>query len=208
MKGFALAGIGTDVGKTIVSAIVSEAIGAVYFKPIQAGDLEYSDRHKIKAWCSEHVETLPNTFALERAMAPHEAAKLENIEMSIKDINLPKNTSKPLVLEGAGGILVPLNEKGETVLDLYAASGLPILLVARNYLGSINHTLLTIAAIQQRNLQIAGIIYTDKPSSHTEEIIEKFTKVKKLGNVLLPELIDAEFIQSEAKRFSHLNFEL
>ncbi|MCC5922342.1 MAG: dethiobiotin synthase [Crocinitomicaceae bacterium] len=208
MKGFAIAGIGTDVGKTIISAIVSEAIGATYFKPIQAGDLERSDRHKVIEWCSDKVDALPNTFALKAAMAPHEASNLENIVICLEDIQFPKNIVKPLVLEGAGGILVPLNEKGETILDLYAASALPIILVSRNYLGSINHTLLTVAAIQQRNIPIAGIIYTDEPSAHTEKIIEKFTKIKKLGNVLLPEHIDADFIRSEARRFSQLNFEL
>ncbi len=198
MKGFSIVGIGTDVGKTVVSAIVCEGLSGCYFKPIQAGDLDNSDRIKIERWCSNSIETIPEVYKLQKPMAPHAAAALENIEIDLGKIEIP-NTTKPLILEGAGGVLVPLNVKGETIADIHLKSGLPVIIVSRNYLGSINHTMLTIEALKSRGLIIEGIIYTDTPSPHTEQIIEKLTAVKKIANIPLNEDVNAEFIRRQAK---------
>jgi len=207
MKGFAIAGIGTDVGKTVVSAIVTEALEGYYFKPIQAGDLDNSDSIKVRRWCSEKVTVGEERYRLNEPMAPHKAAELDGIQLKLSDIELPK-TEQPFILEGAGGVLVPLNEKGETILDIYKKSKFPVIIVSRHYLGSINHTLLTIRVLQAENLPIAGIIYVGDESAHTEEIIEQLTKVKSLGRVPIAQEVNSAFIQQQANEFKHLVYEL
>jgi dethiobiotin synthetase len=207
MRGFAIAGIGTDVGKTVVSAIITEALEGCYFKPIQAGDLDNSDSIKVKNWCSDKITVAEELFRLTEPMAPHKAAELDGVEIRLSDIEFP-TTDQPLILEGAGGVLVPLNEKGETILAIYKKSKLPVIVVSRHYLGSINHTLLTIQALQSAGLAIAGIIYVGDASSHTEHIIEKLTKVKALGRVPIVQKVDSAFIQSQANEFKQLIYEL
>ena len=207
MKGFSIAGIGTDVGKTVVSAILAEALGAHYFKPVQAGDIDNSDSIKIKSWCSDRVQVAEETFKLLEPMAPHAAAAREGITLSLDSIEFPK-TQQPLILEGAGGVLVPLNEKGETFLDIYEKAQLPVIVISRHYLGSINHTLLTVEALKSRGLTIAGIIFVGAENKETEAIIEKLTKLNTLGRVVLSETIDADFIQQNARSFKHLVYEL
>jgi dethiobiotin synthetase len=199
MKGYAIAGIGTEVGKTVISAIVTQALNAVYFKPIQAGDLDYGDAEKVANWCDSSISIHPTQFKLERPMAPHEAARLEGKTLRVKDIIFPSH-DKPIVLEGAGGVLVPLNDEGETIADVYKASGLPVILVSRNYLGSINHTLLTIEALKNRGCEIKGVIYNGDPSPHTEDIIAKFTGINTLLHVPLATEVNAAFVQEQAKR--------
>ena len=207
MKGFAIAGIGTDVGKTVVSAIVTEAVEGCYFKPVQAGDLDNSDSIKVRKWCSDKVVISTERFRLTEPMAPHKAAELDGVEIRLSDIEFPK-TDQPLILEGAGGVLVPLNEKGDTILDVYKKSKLPIILVSRHYLGSINHTLLTIQAIKAAGLSLAGIIYVGDESEHTEHIIEKLTSVKSLGRVPIASEVNSTFIKEQANEFKHLIYEL
>ena len=206
MKGFSIVGIGTDVGKTVVSAILAEALKAAYFKPIQAGDLDNSDRIKIRKWCSDTVVDFPEAFRLSEPMAPHGAAKLDELELSVSKINFPK-TSKPLILEGAGGLLVPLNEK-ETFADVYKKAGLPAIVVSRHYLGSINHTFLTFEILKKYEIDIAGIIYVGEENKVTESIIESFYAPNVIGRVVLPEDVNSEFIKNEANKFSHLIYEL
>ena len=155
---FFITGISTEVGKTLVSAIVVKALGADYWKPIQAGDLENSDTIKIKALVGAMDTTTlhPEGVCLQTPMSPHAAAALEEIKIEIQKIVRPK-TNNNLVIEGAGGLLVPLNDR-QTVADLILPED-KIVLVSRHYLGSINHTLLTIEALRNRNLKVAGIIF-------------------------------------------------
>ena len=208
MKGFSIAGIGTDVGKTIVSALIVEAVKGAYFKPVQAGDLDRSDSIKIKEWCSSEVEVLPEIYRLTEPMAPHAAAELDGVKIVLRDITLP-STKKPLILEGAGGILVPLNEDKESMLDLYEKANLPVILVSRNYLGSINHTLMTIEILRSRDLSIHGIVYVGEPSEHTESIIERFTGVTCIGRVSLPEEeVNTAYIKLNSKQFEGLIYDV
>src|SRR5690606_18999923 len=135
-------GISTEVGKTIASAIIVEALQADYWKPVQAGDLENSDTHKVKLLISNPTSVFhQNSFALQTPMSPHAAAKIDNVTISLSKIKKP-NTKNDLVIEGAGGLLVPINEK-ETILDIIK-SDYKVIVVSRHYLGSINHTLLTV----------------------------------------------------------------
>ena len=176
-----ITGISTDVGKTIVSAIITEALKADYWKPIQAGDLENSDSHKIKDLINNATTVIhANSYALNTPASPHYAAEVDGIVIDIKNIVEPQ-TQNHLVIEGAGGILVPLNDI-EVIADLIKPD-YKVILVSRNYLGSINHTLLTIEALQSRKCHIAGIIFSGSENKASEAIILSKTGIKLLGRV-------------------------
>ena len=199
-----ITGIGTDVGKTIASAIITEALEADYWKPIQAGDLENSDSHKIQKLTSDVTSSgvernyFQNSYALNTPASPHLAAELDNLKIDLKKIKEPK-TKNHLVIEGAGGLLVPLNEK-ETIIDLIQPD-YKVIVVSRHYLGSINHTLLTIEALQNRKITIAGIIFNGDENKATEEIILSKTTLKSLGRIENEPYFDKNVIRYYADLF-------
>src|SRR5690606_20342657 len=159
-------GISTGVGKTVTAAIITEALQADYWKPIQAGDLQQSDSHTIKQLLGNSKTVIhENAYALKMAASPHASARMENTQLSSGKIKEPK-TQNHLVIEGAGGLLVPLNDT-ETIADLIKPDYL-VVLVSRHYLGSINHTLLTAEALKNRNLNIAGIVFSGDENPDTE----------------------------------------
>lgn len=169
-------GIGTEVGKTVCSAILVKALGADYWKPVQAGDLHDTDTMKVAQWTDNNLPSPhfhPEGFRLQTPMSPHAAADIDGIAIRLSDFSLPK-TNQPLIVEGAGGLMVPLNDQ-DTVLDLMQELGLPVILVSRHYLGSINHTLLSIAQLQQRGITIAGLIFNGPATPTTESIITKMS---------------------------------
>jgi dethiobiotin synthetase len=173
-------GIGTEVGKTIVSAIVVEALQADYFKPIQAGDLEYSDTDKVQELVSNsRSEFHSNSYALKTPMSPHAAAEIDQVSIEIDKITLPK-TDNHLVIEGAGGVLVPLNNNN-TILDLIH-SDYRVIVVSRHYLGSINHTLMTIQILKEKGFTIS-VIFNGTAHKTTESIIEEMTGVTVIGRI-------------------------
>jgi len=175
-----ITGIGTDVGKTIASAIVVEALEADYFKPVQAGDLSYSDTDKVKELVSNTASKFhPNSYALQTPMSPHAAADIDGVTIDIHTIKIPK-TKNDIVIEGAGGLLVPLNEK-ETILDLIS-SDYKVIVVSRHYLGSINHTLLTIQILKERGLDPV-LIFNGDAHKTTEEVIKKMTGIQVIGRI-------------------------
>ena len=187
-----ITGIGTDVGKTIASAIVVEALEADYWKPIQAGDLDNSDSHKVKSLVSNTKSQFhDNSYKLNTPASPHLAAALDGIVINLKHIKEPK-TENHLVIEGAGGILVPLNQN-DCIVDLIQED-YKVIVVSRHYLGSINHTLLTIAALQQRKIAIAGIIFSGDENKATEEIILMKTDAKFIGRIDNEPYFDANVI--------------
>lgn len=174
-------GIGTDVGKTIASSILTEYFQADYWKPIQAGDLENSDAIKVKQLVSNSKTVFhKSTYQLNTPASPHFAAIKDEITIDINKIKLPE-TENHLIIEGAGGIFVPLNEN-DTILDLIPDNA-EVVVVSRHYLGSINHTLLTINALKQANKNILGIIFNGNDTSKSEEIILQKTGLKKLFHI-------------------------
>jgi len=194
-----ITGIGTDVGKTIASAIVTEALEADYWKPIQAGDLEHSDTHKVKAYCAnKKTKFHVNAYALNTPASPHWSAALDEITIDINNINEPTTTNH-LVIEGAGGVLVPLNET-ECVIDLIK-SDYKVIVLSRHYLGSINHTLLTIEALKSRNIAVAGIIFSGNENKSTEDIILIKTKVQCIGRIDDEPYFDTNVIADYADKF-------
>ena len=194
-----ITGIGTDVGKTIASAIITEALQADYWKPIQAGDLNQSDSHKISLYIS-NTRTIvhPNSYALNTPASPHYAASLDNLVIDIKNIKEPK-TKNHLVVEGAGGILVPLNNQ-DTIADLIQPD-YKVIVVSRHYLGSINHTLMTIEALHIRKIAIAGIIFNGDENQPTESIILSKTGIKNLGRIGNEPYFDKNVIAEYADSF-------
>lgn len=192
-------GISTDVGKTIASAIITQALEADYWKPVQAGDLNDSDSHKIQKYISNNKSILhPNSYALQTPASPHLAAKIDNITIDLKKIIEPK-TKNHLVIEGAGGIFVPLNER-DCVINLIQQD-YKVIVVSRHYLGSINHTLLTIEALKNRGINIAGIIFNGNENLPSESIILNKTQLKCIGRIEEEPYFDKNVIAEYADLF-------
>lgn len=194
-----ITGIGTDVGKTIASAIVTQALEADYWKPIQAGDLDNSDSHKVKSKISNpKSQIFENSYKFNTPASPHFAAAIDGITIDLKQIKEPATTNH-LVIEGAGGILVPLNNQ-DCIIDLIQKD-YKVLLVSRHYLGSINHTLLTFEALKNRNIPLAGIIFSGDENKASEEIILAKTKAKFIGRIEEEPYFNANVIQQYADDF-------
>ena len=194
-----ITGIGTDVGKTIASAIVTEALEADYWKPIQAGDLDNSDSHKVKSFLSNTKTVIhPNSYALNTPASPHFAAEIDKITIDLKKIIEPE-TANHLVIEGAGGVFVPLNSS-DCVIDLIQPD-YKVVVVSRHYLGSINHTLLTIEALQNRKIAVAGIVFSGDENKATESIILSKTGLKCIGRIEQEPYFDQNVIKEYADLF-------
>ena len=187
--------IGTDSGKSVVSAILTEKLKADYWKPIQAGFP--TDTNFVKSLVSNSKTIFHSeSYLLKHPMSPHAAAALENTSVNLAKINLPK-TDNHLIIEGAGGLLVPINET-EFIADLISNLDTEIVLVANLYLGSINHTLLTINELQRRKISIKGIVFNGDSNLASEEVILKQAQVPCL--LRLPKLasVDKEAIKKYA----------
>lgn len=193
-KQYFVTGIDTNVGKTIISAILVEALKADYWKPIQAGDLENSDTKRVKSLVSNtQSQFFPETYSLNTPASPHYAAAVDKVNIELENFKVPQ-TNKPLIIEGAGGLMVPLNDK-YLVIDLIQKLNIPVVLVSKNYLGSINHTLLSIEILKKRNIPIKGIVFNGKPNVSTEKYIENYTKIQCLGNFEQKENINRSIIK-------------
>lgn len=195
---FFVTGIDTNIGKTVVSAIVVEALNADYWKPIQSGDLHYTDTDKVKELVNEKSILHPETYRLNNPLSPHASAKLDNISISLNSFQLPK-TNNNLIVEGAGGLLVPINEDGDYLSDIIVKLGMEVILVSKNYLGSINHTLLSIEYLKSKSISIKGIIIVGEKNESSESIITKNTKVNILHRVPMAESVTREFIKEQAE---------
>jgi len=194
-----ITGIGTDVGKTIASAIITQALEADYWKPIQAGDADNSDTHKVKRYVSNaKTQFFPNSYLLNTPASPHLAAELDNITIDLKAIEEPE-TKNHLVIEGAGGLFVPLNDT-DTIADLIQPD-YKVIVVSRHYLGSINHTMLTVEALKQKGIAIAGIVFNGDENPSTEDIILKKTGLKMIGRIENEPYFDQNVIADYADAF-------
>ncbi len=175
-----ITGIDTDSGKSVVSAILCEALHADYWKPIQAG--KPTDTDFVKNLVSNQTSKFHSeTYLLEIPASPHAAAKKEGIEIKLNTIKLP-GTSNTLIIEGAGGCLVPINDN-DFVIDIAMKFNCKIILVADLYLGSINHTLLTINELKRRNFSVAGIIFNGDENPESQQIILKHSGWKQLLHI-------------------------
>lgn len=203
MKNYFVTGIGTDVGKTVVAAILTEALEADYWKPVQAGDLDNSDTIKVKNLISNTKTVFhPEAYQLTEPMSPHAAAEIDNVNIDINNIDIP-NTNNNLIVEGAGGLMVPLNDK-DLIIDLIKKLDLEVILVSQNYLGSINHTLLSIEVLKAKGIKIAGIIFNGEKNEATESYILKYTGIKYLGAVSQHSTVDKDVVLSYKNQFNNL----
>ncbi|MBE7692858.1 dethiobiotin synthase [Tenacibaculum finnmarkense] len=199
MATYFITGISTEVGKTIASAIFTEALEADYWKPIQAGELEDSDSHKIKKFISNKKTIIhPNSYALKTPMSPHAAAEIENITIDLAKIIEPKTDNENLVIEGAGGLFVPLNNT-DTILDIIKPT-YKVIVVSRHYLGSINHTLLTVNLLKNKGFDVS-ILFSGDEHKTTEEIIKKMTGVPVIGRIDEEPYFDKSVIKEYADIF-------
>ncbi|RNI29009.1 dethiobiotin synthase [Rufibacter latericius] len=199
-KRYFVTGIGTDVGKTIASAVLTEALQADYWKPVQAGNLEDSDTHTVKSLITNTRTVFhPEAYRLKMPASPHTAAAAEGIRLSLENMHLPSTTNH-LIVEGAGGVMVPLNDK-ELVLDLIQKLQLEVILVSRNYLGSINHTLMAVEVLRSRNLSIAGIIFNGEPNASSEEFILNYTQLPAFPRLRQEKSVDKNTVLRYASTF-------
>jgi dethiobiotin synthetase len=200
MKRYFITGIGTDVGKTVAAAILTESLQADYWKPVQAGALDFTDTDTVKSLVSNTKSVFhPEAYRLKMAASPHRAAAAEGIEIDVTALELPA-TSNNLIVEGAGGLMVPLNKR-HLILDLVQQLGLEVVLVSRNYLGSINHTLLTAEVLRHRKVPVAGIIFNGEENSTTEDFIIKYTGLRRLPSIRQEADFCQETIAAYATKF-------
>ncbi len=194
-------GIGTGVGKTVASAVLTEKLNADYWKPIQSGDLDQSDSLTVESLISNSKTVIhPETYRLTQPLSPHLSAKLDGIEISLEQFTLPQ-TEHNLIVEGAGGLMVPLNNK-DLILDLITHLGLETIVVSSNYLGSINHTLLTIAVLKQHNIKIKGILFCGEENIESQDYILNYTKLSFLGRIPQLKNLDKNSIKEATQ---HIN---
>jgi dethiobiotin synthetase len=200
MKKIFVTGIGTDIGKTVVSAVLVEALKADYWKPVQTGSFFSRDTVEVKRIISNTKSQFhPESYLLKQPMSPHAAAELEGVEIQMDQIKLP-DTTNHLVIEGAGGLMVPLN-RNYFMIDLIQKFDAEVILVVKNYLGSINHTLLSIDVLKSRGLKIMGIIINEEPHALSENIILQYSGLKLLGRIEKEGMIKKEVIEKYAKGF-------
>ncbi|MBT8211463.1 MAG: dethiobiotin synthase [Eudoraea sp.] len=205
MKRLFVTGISTEVGKTIASAILAEALQADYWKPVQAGDLDYSDSDKVAALISNDTSVIhKNSYALNTPMSPHAAAEIDKITIDLDKIVEP-DTRNHLVIEGAGGLLVPLNDHA-TIADLIRPN-YQVIVVSRHYLGSINHTLLTLEALKNRGIK-SHLIFSGPAHPTTEQIILNKTSTPCIGRIGEESEFTKETVKKYAEEFSAKLLEL
>jgi len=196
-------GIGTEVGKTVCSAILTKYFNADYWKPVQSGDLDFSDSQKIKEWVGENTLCHPETYRFQLAASPHQSALEENILIDLEKFKLPI-TQNNLIVEGAGGLMVPLNET-DFIIDLIKKLNLPVAMVVRNYLGCINHALLSFSALIQNKIRLEYLILNGDFPQDTEKIIRKNIQ-QETKIIKIPDLnhITKENIESIVKQLEKI----
>ncbi len=206
MKPYFISGIGTGVGKTVIAALLSEALSADYWKPVQAG-IEPNTDSSLVASLVTNSETIihPETYKFRLAASPHISARNENqhIEISriLEDFKKKPDTGRPLIIEGAGGLMVPLNEN-EFVIDLVRQLDVRLILVSRNYLGSINHSLMTAAICHSAGLDVAGWIFNDQYLDYESEIVD-WSGYPALFSLPLLESVSSQTILAAAGRIKN-----
>lgn len=202
MRKIFVTGTGTGIGKTLAAAIVSEGLGADYWKPVQAGNLDDTDSMFVNRLTSSHVQVQPETHLLKKPASPHDAAKNDNLTIRLADFGiLPSSNESGLIIEGAGGLMVPLNEE-ELVIDMIQSLADEVILVSSNYLGSINHTLLSIEALQSRNIPVRGIVFNGDNYPEGENWILTYSQLPKIGHLYPENAINTSLVQAYARHWN------
>jgi dethiobiotin synthetase len=209
MTSLIVTGTDTGIGKTVVSAMLTLALNGHYWKPIQSGTKDGTDRQSVAALTGlAPSRLLKEAYVLKEPLSPHLAAELDGIAIDADALQLPA-VSGPLIVEGAGGVLVPITRK-LLQIELFARLDLPVVLVARTSLGTINHTLLSLEALERRNIQVLGVIFVGDAMEDSEKTIIQFGKTKRLGRLPYLPTLDADSLKAafaahfDARDFSPL----
>jgi len=203
MKPLFITGIDTGIGKTIVSAILAEKLGADYWKPIQSGDLYISDTERVKTLVSNlKTKFHSEIYRLTQAFSPHKSAILDGIRIELEKIILPV-TNNRLIIEGAGGLMVPLNEQ-DLLIDLIKKLDAEVILVSKNYLGSINHTLLSLEILKMRKISLKGIVFNGESDTYSEDIILNLSGISSYAKIPIIDDLNKKSIIKFANELPHL----
>jgi dethiobiotin synthetase len=200
-KNLFITGTDTGIGKTVVSAMLTLGLKATYWKPVQSGLDEETDTEAVKRWThlpSSHFR--PETYRLSEPLSPHASAAIDGVQIQMNDFRLPDYNTDHLMIEGAGGVLVPLNEDS-MMIDLMAQLQTSALIVVRSELGTLNHTFLTLEALRKRNIPIFGVIMNGPQNESNRKAIEDYGDVEVLGEL---EPMDEVNAQSLMKAFERI----
>jgi dethiobiotin synthetase len=191
MNGYFVTGTDTNVGKTVLSALLVAALDAVYWKPVQTGATEGTDRESVRAWSEATDDRLPlERFRFDPPVSPHLASREAGIPIALDAFHLPEAPAgRKWIVEGAGGVMVPLNER-DLMRDLMRRIGFPVIVAARTSLGTINHTLLTLAALREAQLPICGVALIGDENIENRRAIELYGDVRVIGHIPILEKIN------------------
>jgi dethiobiotin synthetase len=192
-KKYFVSGIGTDVGKTVASAILCKALDAAYWKPVQSGTILGSDKDTIRNLCGDDQVIFEERYALKEPLSPHTAARIEGLNIDVDKLEVPEYSGN-LIVEGAGGLMVPITR--EVLYNEWIKNqNLPVILVSRHYLGSLNHTLLSLALLKSLEIEITGVLFIGKDNDQNESLICERYEVRNLGNIPETSVVNATFVQ-------------
>ena len=213
MTGYFVTGTDTNVGKTVLSALLVAALDAIYWKPVQTGSSEGTDRESVRRWTEAAEDRLPaERFRFAPPVSPHLAAREAGVRISLDAFEFPEAapeaaTDRKWILEGAGGVMVPLNEC-DLMRDLMRCIGFPIVVAARTSLGTINHTLLTLSALREARLPICGVALIGEENAENRRAIEHYGNVRIIGHIpLLDRIHRAALLDVYDKQFDHQAFQ-
>jgi dethiobiotin synthetase len=193
MSGYIVSGTDTGIGKTVVSALLTLGLGATYWKPIQSGTEDGTDTQSVRALTGLPPERfIPERYVLTQPLSPHRAAEMDKVEIDTDSFEMPN--ARPLIVEGAGGLMVPVTRR-MLQIDLFAAWGLPVILVARTGLGTINHTLLSIEVLRARKMVLHGLIFSGDDNADNIKTIADFTGARVLGHMRRLQRTDTAALQ-------------
>ncbi|HEV7967915.1 MAG TPA: dethiobiotin synthase [Candidatus Acidoferrales bacterium] len=209
MTGYFVTGTDTNVGKTVLSALLVAALDAVYWKPVQTGASEGTDRESVRLWAEATEDRLPlERYRFSPAVSPHLASREEGTRIALDAFDLPEAPAgRTWIVEGAGGVMVPLNER-DLMRDLLGRIGFPAIVAARTALGTINHTLLTLTALREARLPIHGVALVGDENIENRRAIEHYGKVRVIGHIPILKKIDrAALLDVYEKHFDHRAFQ-
>ena len=209
MSGYFVTGTDTNVGKTVLSALLVAALDAVYWKPVQTGASEGTDRESVRAWAEASEERLPlERYRFDPPVSPHLASREAGVRIALEAFELPAAPAdRSWIVEGAGGVMVPLNEH-DMMRDLMQAIGFPVIVAARTALGTINHTLLTLAALREASIPICGVALIGNENLENRRAIERYGDVRVVGHIPMLKKIDrAALLDVYEKHFDRQAFQ-
>jgi len=209
MTGYFVTGTDTNVGKTVLSALLVAALHAAYWKPVQTGASEGTDRESVRVWSEATDDQLPlERYWFDSPVSPHLASREGGIRIALDAFELPDAPAgRKWIVEGAGGVMVPLNDR-DLMRDLMCRIGFPVIVAARTALGTINHTLLTLAALREASLPICGVTLIGNEDIENRRAIEHYGNVRVIGYIpILKNINRAALLEVYEKHFDHQAFQ-